>query len=175
LFLNDRRRGVPGSVIAPVMEGHRPLLVEIQALTVKVPPGAPPRRTTQGVDSSRLAMLLAVIHRRADIPTADQDVYVSTVGGVKLVEPGADLAVALAVVSSIIDVPIAPHVVAIGEVGLGGEVRQVPQTARRLAEAARLGYRTAVVPADAPDVEGIRSIAVDSLAEALTRTVGAGR
>jgi DNA repair protein RadA/Sms len=172
LFLDDRRRGVAGSVIASVMEGQRPLLVEIQALTVQVPMGAPARRTTQGLDSSRLAMLLAVVERRAGLRVGDQDVYASTVGGVRILEPGADLAVALAVVSAVTDIAVAAPLVAIGEVGLGGEVRQVPQTARRLAEAARLGYRTAFVPVGAPADGGIRSVEVESLADAVALTVG---
>ncbi len=175
LFLNDRRRGVAGSVVAPVMEGRRPLLVEVQALTVPIPTGASPRRTTQGLESGRLAMLLAVIERRAGRRVGDQDVYASTVGGVRIADPGADLAVALAVVSAVTDVAVPAPLVAVGEVGLGGEVRHVPQLARRLAEAARLGYRTAFVPAGAAGAGegvGIRCVEVASLAEAVARIVG---
>ena len=169
LFLADRRGGVAGSVVVPVMEGHRPLLVEVQALTVAVPQGVPGRRNTNGVDSARLAMLLAVIERRAGLKVANQDVYASTVGGVRLSEPGTDLAVALAVVGATTDIAIARDLVVIGEVGLGGEVRQVAQMPRRLAEAARLGYRRAIVPASAPSVDGIRNLPVDTIADAIVR------
>jgi DNA repair protein RadA/Sms len=148
------------------------LLVEIQALTVPVPTAAPARRTTHGLDTTTLAMHLAVIERRAGLRVGDHDVYASTVGGVRIVEPGADLAVALAVVSAVTDIAVAAPVVAVGEVGLGGEVRQVPQTARRLAEAARLGCRTAFVPVGAPADAGIRNVEVESLADAVALTVG---
>ena len=97
---------MPGSVVVPAMEGQRPLLIEVQALTVPIPPGTPARRNAQGLDGGRLALLLAVLERRAGIRVADQDVYTSTVGGVRLVEPGVDLAVALAVASAVIDHPI---------------------------------------------------------------------
>ncbi len=169
LFLADRRGGVAGSVVVPVMEGHRPLLVEVQALTVPVPQGMPGRRNTNGVDSARLAMLLAVIERRAGLKVTNQDVYASTVGGVRLGEPGTDLAVALAVVGATTDIAIARDLVVIGEVGLGGEIRQVAQMPRRLAEAARLGYRRAIVPASAPSVDGIRNLPVDTIADAIVR------
>ena len=98
LFLGDRRTGVPGSAVAPTMEGQRPLLVEVQALTTGAPPGVPARRTTQGIDGNRLALLLAVLQQRAGVPTHVHDVYASAVGGVRLVEPGLDLALCLAVV-----------------------------------------------------------------------------
>jgi DNA repair protein RadA/Sms len=175
LFLADRRRGVSGSVIVPAMEGYRPLLVEVQALTVPVTPGMAGRRTSNGLDAGRLAMLLAVIERRAGVPVVNNDVYTATVGGVRLAEPGTDLAVALAVVGAVNDSPVARDVVAIGEIGLGGEVRQVAQTPRRLAEAARLGYRRAIVPARAPDVDGIRNLAVDTLADAIVMAHGPAR
>jgi len=169
LFLADRRGGVAGSAVVPVMEGHRPLLVEVQALTVAVPHGVPGRRNANGVESARLAMLLAVIERRAGLKVGNLDVYASTVGGVRLADPGTDLAVALAVVGATTDTPIARDLVVIGEVGLGGEIRQVAQMPRRLAEAARLGYRRAIVPASAPAAEGIRSLPVDTIAEAIVR------
>ena len=109
LFLADRRRGVAGSVIVPAMAGQRPLLVEVQALTVPVPQGAQGRRNANGLDSGRLAMLLAVIERRAGLAVASNDVYVSTVGGARLTEPGADLAVAMAVIGAVHDAPIGPR------------------------------------------------------------------
>jgi DNA repair protein RadA/Sms len=172
LFLADRRRGVAGSVIVPAMAGQRPLLVEVQALTVPVPQGATGRRNASGLDGGRLAMLLAVIERRAGLPVASNDVYVSTVGGARLAEPGCDLAVAMAVIGAVHDAPIAPDLVVLGELGLGGEVRQVAQTPRRLAEAARLGYRRAIVPARAPEVDGLRTLAVETLADAVIAAHG---
>jgi DNA repair protein RadA/Sms len=172
LFLADRCRGVAGSVIVPAMEGKRPLLVEVQALTVPVPQGVQGRRNANGLDSGRLAMLLAVIERRASLTVASNDVYVSTVGGARLSEPGIDLGVAMAVIGAVHDAPIGRDLVVLGELGLGGEVRQVAQTPRRLAEAARLGYRRAIVPARAPDVDGIRNVPVDTLADAVIAAHG---
>lgn len=150
LFLADRREGVPGSVIVPTMEGHRPLLVELQSLVTATKLPAP-RRSGQGLDSGRLALLVAVLAERVGLKLAEFDVYALAVGGVRVVEPGADLAIALAVVSARSDVAVPADLVACGEVGLGGELRQVAQTGRRLAEAARLGFRQAIVPASAPD------------------------
>jgi DNA repair protein RadA/Sms len=117
-------------------------------------------------------MLLAVIERRAGLNVASNDVYVSTIGGARLVEPGIDLGVALAVIGAVHDAPIGRDVIVLGELGLGGEVRQVAQTPRRLAEAARLGYRRAIVPARAPDVDGIRNLPVDTLADAVIAAHG---
>jgi DNA repair protein RadA/Sms len=154
LFLADRRTGIAGSVVTATLEGQRPLLIEVQALTVDVQraPGAPPpRRSAQGLDPGRLAMLLAVLERRARLPVAAHEVYASVVGGLRLTEPGADLAVCLALASSIVHRPLPPELVVVGEVGLAGEVRQVSHTSRRLGEAARLGYRRALVPVNAPE------------------------
>ena len=167
LFLADRRTAVAGSVVVPAMDGRRPLLVEVQALTVPVPPGAPGRRNAQGVDGGRLALLLAVLERRARLRVADQDVYASTVGGVRLTEPGVDLAIALAVASATRDRPLPSDLVVVGEVGLGGEVRQVAHAARRLGEAARVGFRRAIVPRSTPDVDGLRLERVATVSEAL--------
>ncbi|MFN6121192.1 MAG: DNA repair protein RadA, partial [Actinomycetes bacterium] len=125
LFLTDRRTGVAGSAVLPTLEGQRPLLVEVQALTTATSAGGSPRRSAQGVDPSRLAMLLAVLERRARVTTAGLEVYASAVGGVRLVEPGADLALVLAICSAISNQPIAPDLVVFGEVGLAGELRQV--------------------------------------------------
>lgn len=171
LFLSDRRHGVPGSVVVPTVDGQRPMLVEVQALTISAPHGSNPRRNAQGVDSNRLAMLLAVSERRLQLELGRCEVYASTVGGVRLTEPGSDLAIALAVISSYTEVPVAAGLVAIGEIGLGGELRQVVHTERRLHEARRLGYRRALVPRRGPSVEGIESIPVDTLAEAVRRAV----
>src|SRR5580765_810516 len=132
LFLADRRPGVPGTVVTPALDGHRPLLVEVQALAVKTNL-AIARRTAQGLDSGRLAFLLAVLERHAQLAVAGNDVFALAVGGVHVTEPGADLAIALAVASSLANRPLPDDVVACAEVGLGGELRQVSQTPRRLA------------------------------------------
>jgi DNA repair protein RadA/Sms len=169
LFLADRRTGVPGSVVVPTLEGQRPLLVELQALTNAVSGGAPPRRSAQGVDSGRLALLLAVLERRARVSLAGHEVYASVVGGVKLSEPGADLGMCLALVSAVANKPLPADLVVVGEVGLAGEVRQVAQVGRRLAEAARLGFTRAIVPASASaKVQGIRVDTAATINEALS-------
>ncbi|MGE0308599.1 MAG: DNA repair protein RadA [Acidimicrobiia bacterium] len=169
LFLTDRRPGLPGSVVVPTLEGHRPLLVEVQALVAPTQL-MQPRRSAQGLDSSRLAMVLAVLENRSRVSVVNCEIYASVVGGVRLVEPGADLAVALAVASSAWASPLSPDMVVCGELGLGGELRQVSGTARRLAEAARLGFKTAIVPASAPsDVPGIELRRAATLEEALVR------
>ena len=169
LFLADRRTGVPGSVVVPTLEGQRPLLVELQALTNSVAGGAPPRRSAQGVDSGRLALLLAVLERRARVSLASHEVYASVVGGVKLAEPGADLGLCLALVSAVVNKPLPADLVVIGEVGLAGEVRQVAQVGRRLAEASRLGFTRAIVPQSASaKVQGIRVEGCGTINEALS-------
>ncbi len=168
LFLTDRRTGVPGSAVLPTLEGQRPLLVEVQALTNVSGSNAPPRRSAQGLDPGRLALLLAVLERRAQVPMSSLEVFASAVGGVRLAEPGADLAVCLALVSAITNQPLAPDCVVFGEVGLAGEIRQVSHAQRRLTEAARLGFRTAIVPANSPNgVEGIKLLRVATIGEAL--------
>jgi DNA repair protein RadA/Sms len=169
LFLADRRKEVSGSAVVATIEGHRPLLVELQALVV--PTSMPtPRRSAQGVDSGRLALLSAVLSQRAGISVAAAEVYALAVGGVKVVEPAADLALALAIASSQAGVALPPDVVACGEVGLGGELRQVSQLPRRLNEAARLGFTRAVLPLRAADPPaGIEAIRVATLVEAIDR------
>ena len=168
LFLADRRTGVPGSVVVPTLEGQRPLLVELQALTNPVSGGAPPRRSAQGVDSGRLALLLAVLERRARVSLSGHEVYASVVGGVKLSEPGADLGLCLALVSAVVNKPLPADLVVVGEVGLAGEIRQVAQVGRRLAEASRLGFTRAIVPASASaKVQGLRVDAASTVNEAL--------
>jgi DNA repair protein RadA/Sms len=171
MFLADRCGDGPGSVVFAAMDGHRPLLVEIQALVASNPAGSP-RRSASGFDPSRLAMLLAVLDRRAGLRLGGHEVYVSVVGGVKLSDPGADLAVCLAVASSATHQPVDPDTVVVGEVGLGGEIRQVADTVRRLGEAARLGFDRAVVPAHAPPHPGLCTAPVGNLAEALDRHLG---
>jgi DNA repair protein RadA/Sms len=171
LFLADRRPGVPGSVVVPTIEGHRPLLVELQALVTGDAPGSP-RRSAQGVDTGRLAFLLAVLEQRAGISLARSDVYALAVGGVKVIEPAADLALVLAVASAQLDRPVPSDLVVVGEVGLGGELRQVAQTGRRLAEAARLGFSRALVPASAPEAPaGIELVRAPTVADAIRAVV----
>jgi DNA repair protein RadA/Sms len=168
LFLADRRTGVAGSAVVPTIEGHRPLLVEVQALTSRALPGVPLRRSTHGVELSRLAMLLAVLDQRAGLTCATSDVYASAVGGVRLAEPGVDLGVCLAVASAMTGRALPADLVALGEVGLAGELRQVAQTPRRLGEAARLGFRQALIPASTRlQVPGIELTRVATLAQAL--------
>jgi DNA repair protein RadA/Sms len=168
LLLADRRPGVPGSVIFPFVDGRRPLLVEVQALVV---PGAgpSPRRSAQGVDSGRLGLALAVLGRVLGLPVLDAEVYCLAVGGVRVRDPGADLAVMSAVISSITDRPVPADVVVCGEVGLNGEVRMVRHLDRRLAEAARAGFRRAVVPATASLDADLEVVPVRTVADAVDR------
>lgn len=169
LFLADRAIGVPGSVVVPTMEGSRPLLVELQALVAPGASAGSARRSAQGLDAGRLAFLLAVLEQRAGLPLHGADVYALAAGGVKVVEPGADLALALAVASSLREQAVPDGLVACGEVGLAGELRQVGRTDRRLAEAARLGFTYALLPISAPEppapMLGLRAATV---AEALS-------
>ncbi len=168
LFLADRRTGVPGSVVVPTLEGQRPLLVELQALTNPLSGGVQPRRSAQGVDHGRLSMLLAVLERRARVSLAQHEVYASVVGGIKLNEPGADLGLCLALVSAITNTPLPADLVVCGEVGLAGEVRQVGHISHRITEAARLGFTRAIVPGNSPDTSsGIKLQKVTTLSEAL--------
>jgi DNA repair protein RadA/Sms len=150
LLLADRRPGLPGSVVVPAMEGSRPLLVEVQAL-IDDGEHVNPRRSAQGIDGRRLATVVAVLDQRLGLKLRGSDIFALAAGGVRVHEPAADLAVALALVSSRTGAALPPDVVVCGEVGLGGEVRQVAHLARRLHEAQRLGFRRAVVPASAPD------------------------
>ena len=177
-FLAEHDGPAPGSVVAPTLEGSRPLLVEVQGL-VAPGPGGTPRRTTSGVDSNRVALLVAVLARRAGIGLASHDIYVNLAGGLTVDEPGLDLPLALALASSLRDRPIGPGTVAIGEVGLLGELRAVSGLDRRLREAARLGFVRAVVPragrgAPTPDVPGLEIVAVGSLREAIEAALAGG-
>jgi DNA repair protein RadA/Sms len=166
LFLADRRAGATGSVVTVVMEGTRPLCVEVQSLVAQT--SAPmPRRVAQAFEGNRLSMLVAVLQKRARIALADQDVYASVAGGVRVAEPAADLAVALAIAGARNEMAVAGDTIVIGEIGLGGEVRQVPQAPRRLAEALRLGFCSAIVPTSTPDVRGMSLHRVGDLREAL--------
>jgi DNA repair protein RadA/Sms len=169
LFLSHHAQQVAGSCVLVTQEGTRPLLVEIQALvdTAHVPN---PRRLSVGLDAQRLALLLAVLHRHGAVATYDQDVFVNAVGGVRIQEPAADLAVLLAIVSSIRDQALPRGLVAFGEIGLAGEVRPAPRGQERLREAAKLGFSKAIIPrANAPKrpVEGLEVVTIDRLDEAL--------
>jgi DNA repair protein RadA/Sms len=168
IFLSQHAEPVPGSCVMVTLEGSRPLLVEIQAL---VDSGGPsPRRLSVGLDRDRLAMLLAVLHRHAGVACMDQDVFVNAVGGVRISEPAADLAVLLAITSSLRGRPLPKGFFAFGEVGLAGEVRPAPRGQERLREAAKLGFSVALVPkANAPKkpIEGLTIHAIDRIEQAL--------
>jgi len=167
LLLGDRRPHVPGSAVCPLVQGRRTLLVEVQALVCGGPPGAG-RSTVQGVDPRRLATVSAVLQSRAGIGVRSLDLFVSVTGGIRALEPATDLAVALAVSGAALGVPAGDDLVAFGEIGLAGEIRQVPAAERRLAEAARLGFGHALVPAASPEgPPGIRLLRVDTLRDAL--------
>jgi DNA repair protein RadA/Sms len=169
LFLSQHNCAVAGSCVMVTQEGTRPLLVELQAL-VDEAHGMAPKRLTVGLELNRLAMLLAVLHRHAGIAAFDQDVFINAVGGVRIVEPGADLAVTLAIVSSLRNKPLPAKHVVFGEVGLAGEVRPVQRGQERLKEAAKLGFTHAIIPsANKPrqPIAGLQVIAVDRLVEAV--------
>ncbi|MEN9890635.1 MAG: hypothetical protein RLY78_930, partial [Pseudomonadota bacterium] len=168
IFLSTHGEPVPGSCVLVTLEGTRPLLVEIQAL---VDAGGPsPRRLSVGLERDRLAMLLAVLHRHAGVQCGDQDVFVNAVGGVRISEPAADLAVLLAIQSSLRGKPLPRGFLAFGEVGLAGEVRPAPHGQERLKEAAKLGFSVALVPkANAPKkpIEGLTVHAIGRIDEAV--------
>jgi DNA repair protein RadA/Sms len=145
VFLAERGASAPGSVVTVTMEGSRPILVEIQSLVSKSSL-AMPRRTATGFDPNRLHLVTAVVGRRLGVPLYDQDVYLNVVGGLRVDEPGADLAAALAIVSSVRDHPLPADLIAVGEVGLSGELRGVGQLEQRLREASKLGFLKALVP-----------------------------
>lgn len=171
LFLSQHEEPVPGSCVMVTQEGTRPLLVEIQALVdASHLPNA--RRLSVGLEQNRLAMLLAVLHRHAGIAAFDQDVFINAVGGVKITEPAADLAVLLAIHSSMRSKPLPKGMVAFGEVGLAGEIRPAPRGQERLREAAKLGFSIAVIPkSNAPrqPIEGLTVIAVERIDEAMSK------
>ncbi|GAB2489418.1 DNA repair protein RadA [Luteococcus sediminum] len=174
LFTTHRDQPVPGTCVTVTMQGRRPLLAEVQALVAPSPNEKNPRRTTNGVEGSRVAMILAVLETKARITLAAKDVYVSTVGGAKVADPCADLAIAVAVASGQLGVNFPKRVLAVGEVGLAGDLRRVPGLERRLAEAGRLGFELAIVPARSrdttqkvPNLGGLKVVEVESVAEAL--------
>lgn len=169
-FLSSRRSGAVGSAVVPALEGSRTLLVEIQALTSPTSFGLP-RRTANGVDFNRLLLLIAVLTKRVGLRLGSQDVMVNVTGGIKVIEPAADLGIALAIASSLRDAAVSPGLVAVGEVGLSGELRAVSRLERRLAEAARLGFKRCLVPkvaGKAPAVRDIKIVPADTLKEAIS-------
>jgi DNA repair protein RadA/Sms len=173
LLLGDRRPGAPGSSVLPAMQGQRALLVEVQALAARTPIDNPMRRTAQGIGGGRLALLLAVLEQRAPVMLERMDVFASAVGGIRVLEPAADLALALAVASAVKRVALPADLVVFGEVGLGGEIRQVPHAPRRLFESARMGFRHAFVPESCPDgPSGMEVIHVRTLAQAVALATG---
>jgi DNA repair protein RadA/Sms len=168
LFLGDRTTPAAGTCVTITVEGKRPLVAEVQALIA--PSSSPqPRRVTSGLDSSRTAMMLGILERRANLKLSTADCFVATVGGMRLLEPATDLATALAIVSSVKDVPLPSSLVAIGEIGLAGDIRRVTGLEKRLGEASRLGFTHAIIPAGAKiKVAGITTHPVANISEAIT-------
>ncbi len=174
-FLEERSGNAAGSTVAVTMEGSRPILVEVQALTSPTAYGLP-RRSANGLDANRLQLLVAVLQKRVGLGLGTQDIYANVVGGLRIAEPAADLAVSIAVASSFKERLVDPRTVAIGEVGLSGELRSVNQLERRLAEAKRLGFTRAVVPAvlgrrSGGLGDGLELIRVSTLVEAIAAAV----
>ncbi|KAB2840057.1 MAG: DNA repair protein RadA, partial [Burkholderiales bacterium] len=169
LFLSGQRQPVPGSCVVATLEGTRPLLVEVQALVDTVQGGIP-RRLSVGLEPQRLALLLAVLHRHGGIDCGQQDVFVNAVGGVRISEPAADLAVSLAVYSSLINRPLQDKLIVFGEIGLTGEIRPVQRGQERLKEAAKMGFTRALIPnMNKPKqrIENMTIQCVDTLLEAI--------
>ncbi len=169
IFLNRDDHARPGSIVVVVWEGTRPMLVELQAL-VDTSHHSNPRRVAVGMDHNRLAMLLAVLNRHGGLMTGDQDVFINVVGGIRVVETSADLALLLSVVSSFQDKALPNDLIVFGEVGLSGEIRPVPNGQERIREAAKHGFTRAIVPkGNKPkdSVQGMKIITVDRLSEAL--------
>jgi DNA repair protein RadA/Sms len=165
LFLNERSEGVSGSVILPSIEGTRPLLVEVQALVGDIHAGSP-RRTVTGMNPNRVSLLLAVLEKRSGLHFGERDVFVNVAGGVRLDEPAADVAAALAVVSSFRECAAPARLAAFGEVGLAGEVRAVDMARQRVTEAAKFGFNRCILPRGcAKDVEGIPGVDVIPVAK----------
>ena len=171
VFAGGEKGQVIGSVVVPVLEGSRPLLVEIQALTTPAGFG-PPRRVSNGFDVNRLLLIAAVLAKRGRMKLSDQDIIVNVTGGLRIAEPAADLGVALAIVSSLRDRPLISRLVVFGELGLGGEVRMVSQPSRRLAEAGRLGFGGCILPSEsklsASDGSGMEILKAASLSKAIS-------
>ena len=176
VFLAERSTGTPGSAVAVTMEGTRPILVEVQALTANTG-SAQPRRTANGFDMNRLLMLIAVLSKRVGLPLFSQDVYVNIVGGLRIAEPAADLAVATAIASSYRNQRVKSDIVLVGEVGLSGELRSISQLDRRLGEAAKLGFTRSLASSTAatPKIDGLSIIEVRSVADAIDQALDGER
>jgi DNA repair protein RadA/Sms len=175
-FLQERVTNAAGATVAVTVEGTRPILVEVQALTSPTPYGTP-RRTANGVDMNRLLLLTAVLSRRVGLALGEQDIFVNVVGGLKIAEPAADLAVCAAIASAFKAVRVDPSAVCIGEVGLSGELRSVRDLDRRLMEAASLGFTRAIVPATlrrgkGRPPEGLQIVRAATLREAIAAALG---
>ena len=174
-LLSHRAKGASGSVVFCGLEGSRPLLCDVQALCAQSWFGTP-RRTVEGADTGRVSLLLAVLEKRAGLKTYNQDVHINVAGGLELSEPAADLALCTAVASSLRDQPVGAEVAVMGEVGLAGEVRAIPQCARRVAECARLGFSTVILPKEnmksLPRPEGVKLIGVDTVMQAVAVVFG---
>lgn len=172
-LLRDRPAHVAGSVVTCLMEGRRPVLLELQALVSPAGYGTPVRRAT-GIDTSRLGLLIAVLTRRAGLKILDKDVYANAAGGLEATEPATDLALCLAMASALADVPVDAKTVACGEVGLGGEIRPIPFPELRTKEAARHGFKTIVLPRGSKTrpVDGLAVIEAGTLREAIEKTLG---
>jgi DNA repair protein RadA/Sms len=167
LFLDQRPAPVSGTAVTVSLDGKRPLIGEVQAL-IAASTTSSPRRAVSGIDSARAAMIAAVLEKRAHLKVAQSDIYLSTVGGMRLTDPSSDLAVALAIASAYVDLPLPATAIAIGEVGLAGDLRRVSGMERRLNEAARLGFTCAVVPPGAETVPiGLRAIVADNVTAAM--------
>ena len=173
LFLSGRENAIAGSAVFPAIEGTRPVLIEVQALIVRLASGATPRRAVVGWDSGRLAMLLAVLEARCGLNFSSAEVYLNVAGGYRLADPAADLAVASALVSALADKPLPADAVWFGEVSLAGEIRPVAHSAIRLREAAKLGFARAFGPGDAGGkVEGSNFTALGLLPNLVDRIMG---
>lgn len=174
VFIAERSAGSPGSTIAVMLEGTRPIMVEVQALTAHTN-NAQPRRTANGFDTNRLLMLIAVLSKRVGLPLFNQDIYVNIVGGLRVNEPAADLAVAIAIASSFRNQPVDSSLVLIGEIGLSGELRSVSHLNQRLGEAAKLGFRQAMTPTagnrSGTNLNNLDKMSVNSLAEVVQRAL----
>jgi DNA repair protein RadA/Sms len=175
LFLTHRGEAVPGAVVFPALEGTRPVLVEIQALTVRLASGATPRRAAVGWDSGRLAMILAVLEARCGLSFSTAEVYLNVAGGYRVIDPAADLAVAAALVSALAERPVPAETVAFGEVALSGELRPVAHAPLRLKESAKLGFTRALVPASVAGEKGaIREAGFRTLGQLVDQLLGRG-
>jgi DNA repair protein RadA/Sms len=174
LFLTQRDEGVTGATVFPALEGTRPVLVEIQALVVRLASGATPRRAVVGWDSGRLAMILAVLEARCGLSFSTCEVYLNVAGGYRVQDPAADLAVAAALISALSERPVPADAVAFGEIALSGELRPVAHAPLRLKEAAKLGFERALVPASAAPDKAMRSTSFRTLGQFVDHLLGRG-